>query len=302
MTSKADKIETAIFGYLDFLITERGLAEATVNSYGSDLMDMARFMSQLNIESPGGISKEAFSLYLSSTLSSGLSPRTRARRISAAKGFFAFLFERNEILENPSELTESPKTPINIPKYLTTEEVETLLNAPDQSVPEGVRDRAMLEITYAGGLRVSELVGLTIDALDLEMGCVRAFGKGSKERIIPLGAPAIKCVSVYLDSARPLILKNKRSEYLFVTRRGGPMTRQGFWKIIKKLAIKAGINKELSPHTLRHSFATHLVQNNADLRSVQIMLGHSNISTTEIYTHVAKTRLKELHSEHHPRG
>lgn len=302
MTTKANQIETALFGYLDFLVTERGLAEATVNSYRTDLMDMACFMSNLNIEAPNRISREAFSLYLASGLSKGLSPRTRARRISAAKGFFSFLYQRNQIPENPSELTESPKTPRNIPKYLTPQEVENLLNAPDQSVPEGMRDHAMLEITYAGGLRVSELVSLTINALDLEMGCVRPLGKGSKERITPLGAPAVKCVSMYLNSARPLILRNKRSDYLFVTRRGGPMTRQGFWKIIKKLAIKAGISKELSPHTLRHSFATHLVQNNADLRSVQIMLGHSNISTTEIYTHVARTRLKELHFKHHPRG
>jgi integrase/recombinase XerD len=300
--SEPNDLELSLHGYLDHLITQRGLSEATIRSYGSDLADLARFMKTLEITAPQEVSRDAFLLFLSNNHKNGLSPRSRARRLSAAKGLFRFLFERKIIDQDPSELIESPKLPKRIPKYLETNEVNALLKAPDPNFPEGLRDQAMLEIMYAGGLRVSELVSMEMPALDLEMGCVLVMGKGGKERITPIGAPATKSTLRYLESARPLLLKNHKSNHIFVTRRGGPMTRQSFWKIIKKTAKKAGITKEISPHTLRHSFATHLVQNDADLRSIQIMLGHADISTTEIYTHIAKKRLKEIHTRNHPRA
>jgi integrase/recombinase XerD len=210
--------------------------------------------------------------------------------------------ETGEIKENPCEHIETPRMAKTIPRYLEQAEVERLIAAADISCPEGVRDNAMIELLYATGLRVSELVGLETYRLDFEMGCVTVMGKGSKERVVPFGLMASKKLIDYYEKVRPLILGPRRSEHLFVTRKGQKMTRQAFWKIIKKIARKADITKEISPHTLRHSFATHLVQNDADLRSVQLMLGHSDISSTEIYTHVAKTRLKELHKRTHPRG
>lgn len=302
MTRGDKDLEKSVYRHLDYLIVERGLSEATIRSYGSDLMDLLRFLKSLDIHGPDQVSREAFMLYLAFNESNGLGPGTRARRISAARGFFRFLYERKEMSHDPTELIESPKIARKIPKYLETNEVEALLKASDITTPEGARDQAMLEVIYAGGLRVSELVNMEVSAIDLEIGCARVMGKGSKERVAPLGIPAARSVSRYIQFARPDLLKNRKSNSLFVTRRGGPMTRQGFWKIVKKTAISAGITKDISPHTLRHSFATHLVQNDADLRSVQIMLGHSDISTTEIYTHVAQKRLKELHKKNHPRG
>jgi integrase/recombinase XerD len=218
------------------------------------------------------------------------------------KSFFGFLMESGQIKENPSDQIEAPRLPRRIPQYLDQEEVERLLAATDNTTLEGKRDAAMLELLYAAGLRVSELVGLGIYRVDLEMGCVTVMGKGSKERVVPIGIPASKSIMQYLENVRSRLLGPMRSEALFVTRRGRPMTRQAFWKIVKKAANAAGIRKEISPHTLRHSFATHLVQNDADLRWVQIMLGHADISTTEIYTHVARHRLKQLHASCHPRG
>jgi integrase/recombinase XerD len=300
--SRLTELDLAASAFLEHLIVDRGLAVLTAESYGSDLKSLADFLEKMGVSAPKAVSREHLLLFLAAMDGRGLSPRTRARRISCMKSFFRFLVERGEIGSDPTEHIDSPKPPRRIPRYLEPPEVEALLAAPDTSIPEGRRDAAMLELLYATGLRVSELVKLETWRVDLEMGCVVVSGKGSKERVVPMGIPASKAVMNYLDAVRPRLLGPARSDALFVTRRGGPMTRQAFWKIVKKTALTAGINREISPHTLRHSFATHLVQNDADLRSVQLMLGHSDIATTEIYTHVAKQRLKHLHAACHPRG
>lgn len=295
-------LDCDVAGYLDHLIIDRGLAPLTVAAYRSDLKAFGEFLGRRGIANPEDVCREEILIFLAALDRSGVSARTRARKVSCLKGFFRFLAERNRISDDPSELVDSPSLPKRVPQYLLTGEVELLLAAADRSTPEGRRDAAMLELLYATGLRVSELVGLALSRIDLEMGCVIVMGKGSKERVVPMGIPASKAVMEYMTRDRPLLLHGKRSDALFVTRRGKSMTRQGFWKIVKKCSRRAGIAKEISPHTLRHSFATHLVQNDADLRAVQMMLGHADISTTEIYTHVAKQRLKQLHATHHPRG
>ncbi len=295
-------IELSVAGFLDHLIVDRGLAQLTVEAYGSDLKGFSLFLARRGRATVGAVCREDLLAYLAMLDREGLAPRTRARKISCIKSFFKFLRERKDVSEDPSEHIDSPRLMRKIPSYLEPEEVERLLGATDPAAMEGRRDNTMLELLYATGLRVSELVGLEIYRVDLEVGCVTVMGKGSKERVVPMGVPASRAVIDYLDRVRPVILGPRRSEALFVTRRGKPMTRQAFWKIVKKTASAAGIEKEISPHTLRHSFATHLVQNDADLRAVQTMLGHADISTTEIYTHVASHRLKQLHRICHPRG
>ena len=300
--SKLTELELAAAGFLDHLMVDRGLSLLTVKSYASDLRAFMRSLPLKGIHQPKDIHREDLLRYLAAMDRDGLSPRSRARKISCLRTFFSFLVETRQIGENPAEYIQSPKLPAHLPHYLEPEEVESLLAAVDATTPEGKRDNTMLELVYATGLRVSELVGLEIFRVDLEMGCVTVMGKGSRERVVPMGIPASRAVMEYMDGPRYLLLGQRRSESLFVTRRGTPMTRQAFWKIVKKTARRAGIRKEISPHTLRHSFATHLVQNDADLRAVQIMLGHADISTTEIYTHVAQHRLKQLHATCHPRG
>jgi integrase/recombinase XerD len=295
-------IDLATSGFLDHLIVDRGLARLTVEAYSSDMKGFSQFLSRRGVKDIRQITREDLLVFLATLDEERMSARTRARKISCLKSLFRFLTERGQVTENPSEQIDTPHLPKRIPEYLEPEEVEQLLGAVVPSTPEGMRDQAMFELIYATGLRVSELVGLEVFRVDLEMGCVTVMGKGSKERVIPMGIPAVRAVMRYLETVRPLLLRGARCEALFVTRRGGPMTRQAFWKIVKKTALRAGIGKEISPHTLRHSFATHLVQNDADLRSVQIMLGHADIATTEIYTHVARRRLKQLHATYHPRG
>jgi integrase/recombinase XerD len=304
MTRQDDSLHlpSAISGFLDHLIIDRGLARLTIESYSSDLKGFSKFLSRKGILSPEVIGREEIILFLGMMSARGFSPRTRARKVSCIRSFFRFLFERKYIKEDPTEHLDTPRLPKRIPEYLEPEEVVALLAASNSNTPEGARDQAMFELIYACGLRVSELVSIETYRVDLEMGCVTVMGKGSRERIVPMGIPALNSIMDYMEKVRPLLLGARRSDALFVTRRGQPMTRQSFWKIVKKTSLKAGIKKEISPHTLRHSFATHLVQNDADLRWVQVMLGHSDISTTEIYTHVAKQRLKLLHSSCHPRG
>lgn len=296
------KIELCIAGFLDHLIVDRGLAHLTVEAYGADLKGLSLFLARRGRSTAETIGREDLLAYLVVLDREGLAPRTRARKISCMKSFFKFLWDRHEIPEDPSAHIDAPRLLRKIPIYLEPREVERLLTATKSATLEGRRDETMLELLYATGLRVSELVGLETHRVDLEVGCVTVMGKGAKERVVPIGLPASKSIIAYLDRVRPLLLGPVRSQALFVTRRGKPMTRQAFWKIVKKTALAAGIEKEISPHTLRHSFATHLVQNDADLRAVQIMLGHSDISTTEIYTHVASHRLKHLHATCHPRG
>ena len=227
---------------------------------------------------------------------------TTSRELSSFKRFYRYLLRQGKIQADPSLNIDTPKLPRNLPKTLTEAEVEALLNAPDVAQPLGLRDRAMLEVLYASGLRVSELVGLSIAQVSLSMGVVRVMGKGSKERLAPLGEESLEWISRYTREARPILLNGKTSDALFITARGTSMTRQAFWHLIKRHAQQAGIDKPLSPHTLRHAFATHLLNHGADLRVVQLLLGHADISTTQIYTHVARERLKQLHAKHHPRG
>ncbi len=229
-------------------------------------------------------------------------PRTTGRLVSSLKRFYLFAVREGLRRDDPAVDLESPKLPRSLPKSLSEEEVEALLEAPDESTPQGLRDRAMLETLYASGLRVSELVGLKSVQVSLDMNVVRVLGKGSKERLTPLGEEAAAWIARYQREARPEILSGRKSDALFVTTRGAPMTRQSFWAIVKRLAARAGIRRPISPHTLRHAFATHLINHGADLRVVQLLLGHADISTTQIYTHVARERLKALHRKHHPRG
>ena len=299
---QSSEIDLAVLGFLDHLIVHQGLAFLTVQAYAADMKGFTGFLHNRNVRTVREIQREDILVFLGILDRQGLSPRSRARKLSCIKGFFRFLTESGQIVENPSERLEAPRLPRRIPHYLETEEVDRLLAAARTDSPEGKRDYAMLELVYATGLRVSEIVGLELSRIDLEVGCVTVMGKGSRERVVPMGIPASGALAHYLEIARPSLARFKRSESLFLTRRGKAMTRQAFWKIVKKTALAAGINKEISPHTLRHSFATHLVQNNADLRSVQLMLGHSDISTTEIYTHIAQHRLKQVHSLFHPRA
>ncbi|MGA2193487.1 MAG: site-specific tyrosine recombinase XerD, partial [Nitrospirota bacterium] len=232
----------------------------------------------------------------------GLSSSSAARTLVAVKGLHRFLLTEGRAVSDPTEALESPRRGLHLPKVLSGPEVEALLAAPAGDGLEPLRDKAMLEVLYAAGLRVSELVSLKIGDVEFEVGYIKAFGKGSKARVIPLGDDALSAIKSYIENSRQALLKGRNCAFLFVTRRGGGMTRQGFWKIIKKYARIAGIKREISPHVLRHSFATHLLEHGADLRSVQMMLGHSDIATTQIYTHVEAARLKKVHQEFHPRG
>ncbi|MDQ1238824.1 MAG: integrase/recombinase XerD [Thermodesulfobacteriota bacterium] len=287
--------------FLDHLLIDKGLARLTIASYGSDLRGFARFTAARKTDLHK-LTRSDLLVFLDVLEKKGLSPKTRARKISCLKGFFDFLCRQGLSDGNPTAQLDLPRLPRNIPAYLQEQEVEKLLLVPVDATLEALRDNVMLEVCYATGLRVSELVNLALHNVDLEMGCVTVMGKGSKERVVPMGVPASQALRRFLEDVRPRLLGQRRSQAVFVTRRGKPMTRQAFWKIMKMLAQTRSIEKHISPHTLRHSFATHLVQNDADLRSVQIMLGHSDISTTEIYTHVAQKRLKQLHKKCHPRG
>ena len=285
--------------FLDALWMERGLSDNTLGAYRSDLYKfsvwLAKRKSNVLSADPNHILA-----YLSSSENS--SARTVARRLSSLRRLYEYLLRENQIKTNPTSNIDAPRLGRSLPKSLTEDEVEALLDAPDTEDALGIRDKCMLEVLYATGLRVSELVGLTIQQLNLRQGVVRIMGKGNKERLVPLGEEATQWLEQYLSASRNEILKNVMSDDLFPSKRGKAMTRQTFWHMIKRYAVIAGIVKDLSPHVLRHAFATHLINHGADLRVVQMLLGHSDISTTQIYTHVARERLKDLHSEHHPRG
>lgn len=286
--------------FLDHLWMEFGLSVNTTAAYRNDLTILMKY--QLAAGRTLKTTREADLMeYLA--LASGKSARTAGRRLSAYRRFFAFLCREKEITVNPVIRLTAPRVGTRLPKSLSEEDVEALLAAPTAETPHGLRDRCMLEVLYATGLRVSELVSLTLTQLNVRQGVVRVFGKGNKERLVPLGEEALNWVAKHLESSRPILLKGKPvNDALFPSNRGTPLTRQAFWYAIKKYALAAGINADLSPHTLRHAFATHLLNHGADLRVVQMLLGHSDISTTQIYTHVARQRLKELHNVHHPRG
>lgn len=285
--------------FIHHLRVEKGLAKNTIESYSRDLARYFDFLDKAGV-SPMQASQIHIMDYISS-LAASLSIRSIARNLSSLKIFYRFLVSDGKIKTNPARLISNPKLPRRLPGVLSSQEVERLLAAPDVSTSRGLRDRAMLELLYGSGLRVSELVGLKITNIDLEAGWVRTLGKGSKERMVPMGSKAQQSIKEYLLYSRPSLLKKRSSSHLFLTSRAKPMSRQAFWKIIKRCAGLAGIRKEISPHSLRHSFASHLLEHGADLRSVQIMLGHADISTTQIYTHVTRERLKQIHEKYHPR-
>ncbi|RMG50157.1 MAG: site-specific tyrosine recombinase XerD [Gammaproteobacteria bacterium] len=291
-----------IEGFLDALWSERGLSDNTLRAYGADLRGLANWLTKRDkgLLTAGQAELEG---YLAERFSHHRSPRSSARLLSTLRRFYRYQLREGRIEADPTAVIDNPRLGRPLPRTLSEEEVERLLDAPEPDTPEGVRDRAMLELLYATGLRVSELVGLTLEQVNLEHGVIRVLGKGSKERLVPVGEEAEEQVRHYLAEARPELLRGREgTRALFVTRRGGPMTRQAFWYMIKRRARQADIEKPLSPHVLRHAFATHLLNHGADLRVVQMLLGHSSPTTTQIYTHVARQRLKELHARHHPRG
>jgi len=287
--------------FVDYLRVEKGLASNTVAAYRRDMRKLAKYAETIGMEL-SQLGRDNLDGWMSGLVEEGLSSRSSGRALHAARAFFRFMTVSRIIQEDPTELMTAPKEFRPLPRYLSREEVEALLSVPKADSPRGARDRAMIETLYATGLRVSELVRLLLTQTNLNLGIVSCMGKGGKERLVPVGETARLCLDEYMTHWRPLILRNKRSNCLFVTGAGKPMTRQGFWKILKIFGRAAGIEKPLSPHMLRHSFATHLLENGADLRSVQAMLGHSNISTTQIYTHITRARLRHIYEEHHPRA
>ena len=288
--------------FLDHLRVERGLAANTVEAYGRDVRRFLDFLAgrdKAGIEAAGRSTVMAWLLDLDRA---GVGPRSRARGLSALKGFFNFLVREGHLKHNPAGDVETPRTTAHLPQVLSMEEVETLLAAPDISTPGGLRDKAMLELLYATGLRVSELLAVEIGRLNFEAGYLRTMGKGSKERLVPFGDEARDWMKRYMTESRDRFLGRRTSPFLFLSRRGGKLSRQYFWRKVRDYALTAGIRKSISPHSLRHSFATHLLSRGADLRAVQMMLGHADISTTEIYTHVARERLQQIHRQYHPRA
>lgn len=285
--------------FIAHLRVERGLARNTIQAYSRDLLRFFGFLEDLG-RMPNQATQEDVSSFIVS-LKGSLSARSSARTLSAVRMFFRFMVSEGLISSSPARLVEIPKLPARLPGIMSPKEVDLLLAQPDPLTPEGSRDRAMLELLYATGLRVSELTGLRLQSLNLEAGFVRIVGKGSKERIVPMGEKARETIKEYLNGGRISLLGRQTSAFVFLNSRGKPLTRQGFWKLIKRYARAAGVGSSITPHSLRHAFASHLLEGGADLRSVQIMLGHEDITTTQIYTHVTREHLKRLHEKHHPR-
>jgi integrase/recombinase XerD len=293
-------------GYLDafiaFIRAERGLAGKTVDAYAADLTAYFEDLRARGVLDAAKAKQEDVTAHLMQLGARGLSKRSQARHLAAVRGFHRFLIAEKHAEKDPTEDLDTPRAARKLPSFLTLEEVEQLLAAPDERHPTGMRDKAMIELLYATGLRVSELCSLGINDVQLTAGYLVAKGKGSKERIVPVGSIATEKVQAYLGGPRQHLLGKRQSRSLFITPRGGAFTRQGFWKLLKRYALKAGIRKSISPHKLRHSFATHLVERGADLRAVQAMLGHADLATTQIYTHVNSARLRAVYDEHHPRS
>ena len=288
-----------IDGFLNAIWLEFGLSSNTLSAYGSDLKQFDKWLEAKDLLS---VDRQDINQFFVYRKQQGISKRSDARILSSLKRFYGYLLREGLINADPCELIDAPRLAPALPDSLSEADVESLLQAPEILSVLGFRDRAMLELLYATGLRVSELVELNFQQVNFRQGCLRVAGKGEKERLVPIGEEAMDWVERYLAQARPMILGGQQSDYLFVTNRGSCMTRQAFWHIIKRYAKQAGIDKHLSPHTLRHAFATHLLNHGADLRVVQLLLGHSDLSTTQIYTHIAQQRLKQLHSQFHPRG
>ena len=287
-----------ITAFLNFCRLEKGLAANSLDAYSTDLAKFKEFIGD-SADLPG---TPEIRLHIDNLYQSGLSSRSVGRHLTTIRNFYGFLLREGEISTDPTEHLRTPRQWQNIPKYLNLEEIERIIQAPDLSRPTGRRDRAMMELLYASGLRVSELCKVGVSDLNLELGVVRTTGKGNKQRLVPVGKSAVLAVRAYLETGRSALLKGRASRYLFITARGGCLTRQAFWKLLAAYGRKVGIFHGLTPHVLRHSFATHLLEGGADLRSVQIMLGHVDISTTQIYTHVMRSRLRDTVEKHHPRA
>ena len=297
------KRDPLIDQFADSLWLSDGLSRNTIESYGRDICQLADWLEKHNAATLLTVEPQHLQAFLGNRIDTlHASPRSTARLTSGMKRFFQYLLREKLMSTDPSAHLQSPKLTRGLPQSLSEADVEALLAAPDEDTPLGLRDGAMLETLYASGLRVTELVTLKMAQVSLDMGVVRVMGKGSKERLVPLGEEASDIIQRYITTARGEILGGKKTDDLFVTQRGRAMTRQMFWHLIKRHAIKAGVSKPLSPHTLRHAFATHLINHGADLRVVQLLLGHADITTTQIYTHVARERLKLIHAQHHPRG
>ena len=299
-----NEFQYAIEDYIHFIQVERQLSDNTLASYRRDLENYVGFLQEVEVMSDfRKVERTTILRHLEQLRMQGKTSRTVARHISSIRSFHQFLLREKRAETDPTVHLEMPTIEQKLPNILSIEEIEALLMAPNRSKPQGVRDVAMLELLYGSGMRISELIALDLSDIHLTMGFVRVFGKGGKERIIPLGKSALSALNHYLNSARGQLQgKYPKTDAFFINQRGKRLTRQGCWKLMKEHALKAGIQHELTPHTLRHSFATHLVENGADLRAVQEMLGHADISTTQIYTHISKTRLSEVYKQFHPRA
>ncbi len=299
---KPSNPNTLIDQFLNFLLVEKGLSKKTLEAYSRDIIRYRNFLAEHQTAVFSDEDTPLILKYLIHLRKSGLAARSRARHLVAIRGLYRFLVQEKILRNDPARLIDLPRTSLKLPDVLSREEIEVLIQAPDTDKPLGARDAAMLELLYAAGLRVSELTNLKLQDINLEAGFVRVFGKGAKERIVPIGMQAKEKIEYYLKTVRSKRLKQQSSPYLFIARANRPMTRQGFWKLLRRYALQAGLNKKITPHSLRHSFASHLLEGGADLRAVQIMLGHVDISTTQIYTHVTRDHLKQLHRKFHPRG
>ena len=294
------RLTAYVAAFLNFCRAEKGLSASTIAAYSADLSKLNSFLGE--DAKPNPASLDDLRRYVDHLYQSGLGNRSIARHVTTLRNFYGFLLREGVIEDDPTQHLRTPRQWQSIPKFLNLEQIEKIIQAPDGSRPTGLRDRAMIELLYATGLRVSELCHLGISDLNLEMGILRTMGKGKKQRLVPVGEAAIQAVERYLQTARSQLLKGRASRYLFVTARGGSLTRQAFWSLLAGYGRKAGIFHGLTPHVLRHSFATHLLEGGADLRSVQTMLGHADISTTQIYTHVMRSRLRDTIDKHHPRA
>ena len=295
-------MEAEIRGFLNYLRVEKALSQNTLDAYRRDLAKFTEYATGRGLKKAGEIKRSDLLDFLATLYARRLDARSVARHLVSLRQFFRFLMMDELIAEDPSISVESPKFRKSLPEFLSVEEVELLLTQPDASTPTGLRDKAMIELLYSAGLRVSELCGLAVNDLHLNAGSLRCVGKGNKERLVPVGRNALAVIQEYLKKARPEILGERTSKYLFVNRNGNKLGRIVFWKLLGAYGRKAGLRKALKPHMLRHSFATHLLDRGGDLRSVQLMLGHSDISTTQIYTHVVEERLKKVYKAHHPRA
>jgi integrase/recombinase XerD len=288
--------------YLNYLLIERGVAQNTLEAYGRDLQRYIAFITQKGLSHFKDATPEIIVEYLVLIKNEGLSANSMNRALAALRGFYKYLLMEKLVEQTPLANIELAKVWMRLPDTISKEEMKVILDQPGDKTPAALRDTAMLELLYATGIRVSELINLTMNSINWQVGFLTVMGKGSKERIVPIGKTAYDCVRIYVDKARPRLMQKKSTEVLFLNRFGGKFTRQGFWKLVIRYSSKAGLTKKVHPHTFRHSFASHLLEGGADLRTVQVMLGHADISTTQIYTHITRDRLKEIHQKYHPRG